>query len=305
MKTSRLVVSFAVAIVLGARGAHSEPPAPEISTADVDLFYRVYDAAKGKPTAEALRRDYLDAGSDGLRHFIPHRIISAAWLAERIRKKRSVYEKARRCSAVLPTVRARIATALERLGTLLPDAKFPPVTFLIGRNNSGGTTSPAGVLVGLETICRADWLQPNLEDRLVYLVAHEYIHAQQPEAVITDNPHDWKRTVLEHSLVEGVAEFVGELISGSASNTHLRVWTRGREKEISAAFREQMNSTDVGKWLYNGVGTPQKPGDLGYWVGYRIARCYYENAADKAAAVRELIELKDPPGILAGGCLPE
>ena len=305
MKTSRLVVSFAVAIVLCARGAHSEPPEPEISTADVDLFYRVYDAAKGKPTAEALRRDYLDAGSDGLRHFIPHRIISAAWLAERISKKRSVYEKARRCSAVLPAVRARIATALERLGTLLPDAKFPPVIFLIGRNNSGGTTSPAGVLVGLETICRADWLQPNLEDRLVYLVAHEYIHAQQPEAVITDNPHDWKRTVLEHSLVEGVAEFVGELISGSASNTHLQVWTRGREKQISAAFREQMNSTDVGKWLYNGVGTQEKPGDLGYWVGYRIARCYYENAADKAAAVRELIELKDPPGILAGGCLPD
>jgi uncharacterized protein YjaZ len=148
-------------------------------------------------------------------------------------------------------------------------------------------------------------LQPNLEDRLVYLVAHEYIHAQQPEAVITDNPHDWKRTVLEHSLVEGVAEFVGELISGSASNTHLQVWTRGREKEISAAFREQMNSTDVGKWLYNGVGTPEKPGDLGYWVGYRIAKCYYENAADKAAAVRELIELKDAAGILAGGCLPE
>jgi len=54
---------------------------------------------------------------------------------------------------------------------------------------------------------------------------------------------------------------VGELISGSASNTHLQVWTRGREKEISAAFREQMNGTDVGKWLYNGVGTPEKPGD--------------------------------------------
>jgi len=78
MKTSRLVVGIAAAIVLGARATHAEPPAPEISTADVDLFYRVYDAAKGKPSAEALRRDYLDAGSDGLRHFIPHRIISAA-----------------------------------------------------------------------------------------------------------------------------------------------------------------------------------------------------------------------------------
>jgi hypothetical protein len=78
VKTSRLVVGIVVAIVMGARVAYGEPPAPEISTADVDLFFRVYDAAKGKPSAEVLRRDYLDAGSDGLRHFIPHRIISAA-----------------------------------------------------------------------------------------------------------------------------------------------------------------------------------------------------------------------------------
>jgi hypothetical protein len=299
------MMGCAISIVLGARVAYGEPPAPEISTADVDLFYRVYDAANGKPTIEALRRNYLEAGSEGLRHFIPHRIISASRLSEQLLRKPAVYKKARRCAAVLPAVRARIATALARLRTLLPDAKFPPVIFLIGRNSAGGTVSPEGVLVAVETVCRANWLQRNLEDRLVYLVVHEYIHAQQPKAAITDDPHDWKRTVLEHSLTEGVAEFVGELISGSASNSHLQVWTRGREKEISQAFREQMHSTDVNKWLYNGVGTRKKPGDLGYWVGYRIAKCYYERAADKAAAVRELIELKDPPGILAGGCLPE
>jgi hypothetical protein len=305
MKTTRLVIGFASALVLWARVAHGEPPAPEISTADVELFYRLYDAARGKPSIETLRREYLEAGSDGLRHFIPHRIISASRLSEQIVRNPAVYKKARRCAAVLPAVRTRIAAALAQLRTLLPDAKFPPVIFLIGRNSAGGTTSPAGVLIGLETICRANWLQRNLEDRLVYLVVHEYIHAQQPEDVIKDDPHDWKRTVLEHSLVEGVAEFVGELIAGSASNSHLQVWTRGREKEISAAFREQMNSTDVNQWLYNGAGTRKRPGDLGYWVGYRIAKCYHERAADKAAAIRELIELKDPHEILAGGCLPE
>ena len=305
MKTSHLVISFAMAIALCTRVAHGELPAPQISTADVDLFYRVYNAARGKPTIQALRLNYLEAGSEGLRQFVPHRIISASRLSEQIKRKPSIYRKARRCAAELPAVRARIATALERLHTLLPDAKFPPVIFLIGRNSAGGTASPAGVLIGVETICRADWLQRNREDRLVYLVAHEYIHAQQPEAVRTDDPLDWKRSVLEHALVEGVAEFLGEMISGSASNTHLQEWTRGREKEISTAFREQMDGTDVSKWLYNGVGTAKKPGDLGYWVGYRIAKCYYERAADKSAAVRALVELKDPREILSGGCLPE
>src|SRR5471032_2156905 len=53
----------------------------QLETSDVALFYRVYDAAHGKPDAATLQRDYLDAGSDGLRDFIPYRILSADQLA--------------------------------------------------------------------------------------------------------------------------------------------------------------------------------------------------------------------------------
>src|SRR3546814_8888279 len=37
-----------------------------VPTEDVDLFYRIYDAADGHPTAEQLQHDHLDPGSDGL-----------------------------------------------------------------------------------------------------------------------------------------------------------------------------------------------------------------------------------------------
>src|SRR3546814_12005956 len=37
-----------------------------VHTEDVDLFYRIYDAAGGHPTAEQLQHNYLDHGSDGL-----------------------------------------------------------------------------------------------------------------------------------------------------------------------------------------------------------------------------------------------
>jgi hypothetical protein len=43
--------------------------APIIHIEDVELFFKVYDGARGNPTAEQLQRDYLDAGSDGLRQF--------------------------------------------------------------------------------------------------------------------------------------------------------------------------------------------------------------------------------------------
>ena len=45
--------------------------------------------------------------------------------------------------------------------------------------------------------------------------------------------------------------------------------------------------------------TPEKPGDLGYWVGYRIAKAYYQRASDKRAALREILEMTDPKALLA------
>jgi len=68
-----------LAVALGAIAQSPKPP--EIRTSDVDLFYRIYDASHGKPTAETLDRDYIQGGSDGVRQFVPDRIRSGDALA--------------------------------------------------------------------------------------------------------------------------------------------------------------------------------------------------------------------------------
>jgi hypothetical protein len=269
---------------------------PEIRTSDVQLFYRIYDAANGAPSAEVLQKEYLDAGTDGVRQFIPDRIASAEALAKRIAKDRAFYDKAGSCMGALPEVQARLAVVLPKLELLLPDAQFPPVTILIGRNNSGGTSKKAGVLIALEKICSADWLEPNIPDRLVHLISHEYIHVQQPLAQMEDAD---KPTVLQAVLTEGVAEFVAELISGSVADVQLQIWLKGCDARIAPDFRKEMNGTDVSHWLYNGVGIPERPGDMGYWVGYRIAKLYYQHSTDRKKAVQMLILPDDPQAILA------
>ena len=40
------------------------------------------------------------------------------------------------------------------------------------------------------------------------------------------------------------------------------------------------------------------PSEAGYWIGMRIAEAYVDRAPDKRAAMNELIELRDPVGIL-------
>jgi uncharacterized protein YjaZ len=189
-----------------------------------------------------------------------------------------------------------VAMTLHKLGQLYPEAQFPPVTIAIGRGKPVGVTDATGVMIGLESLCAVTWLEPNLEDRFVHVVAHEYAHVQQAIASQTLY-NDEKPTVLEESLIEGAAEFTAELTSGSVSSTDLEAITKGHEKAIETAFVADEDKTDLSKWLYNGTLT--KPGDLGYWVGYRIVKSYYEHAADKRRALRDILDMKDPKAFLA------
>ena len=293
----RRVASLFVAVAIGIFAARVEAaPSVEVRTSDVDLFYRIYDSAHGAPTGHALQSEYIDAGSDAVRQFVPDRIKSGDDLAAMIAKDRAVYDHARDCMSVLPAVKARLTGAFRKLAEIDPAATFPPVSILIGRNNSGGTTGKSGVLIGLEVVCRASWLQPDLTDRLYHLIAHEYGHVEQFPEGGEDSAPD---TVLRQSLIEGGAELIAELISGQVSEVYLEQWTKGREHEFDEAFLAEQDSKDLSHWLYNGPGTPNKPGDLGYWIGYRICKAYYLKASDKRLAIKTLLEMKDAKAILA------
>lgn len=273
-----------------ARGA----AAATVVIEDVERFYRIYDAADGRPTAEQLQRDYLDAGSEGLQHFARLRKTTGARIAEALEKTPQLYVDARRCMRVLPQVQRRLTHALDRLGALYPQAHLPPVTIAVGRGKPVGIGYPdTGLQIGLEALCAVAWMNPDFEDRFVHVIAHEYAHVQlAPEIAALDRP-----TVLQRALAEGAAEFVAELISGSVAYTHFGAMTRGREKEIETAFVADMHGTDYTRWLDN--ATLDTPGDLGYWVGYRIVKAYYQRAPDKAQALGEILRMRDSEAFFA------
>ena len=273
------------------------PAAPKIQIEDVYRFYKLYDATGGRPTADQLQRDYLDPGSDGLHNLAKMRNVTAARIADNIAKRPEIYSGARQCIASLPRVRQRVAVALRKLGRLYPDANFPPVTIAVGRGKPVGIGSAAtGLQIGLEALCAVKWDNLDAEERFVRVIVHEYIHVQQFPS-LDDDEHP---TLLERSLIEGGAEFGTELIVGQpaeVASPPLRAATVGHEKEIESAFVADEDSTDLSKWLDN--STFDKPGDLGYWVGYRIVKSYYQHAADKRRALGDIIEVTDPKMFLA------
>jgi len=274
--------------------AHLAAHGPEIHIEDVARFYQVYDTAGGHPTAEQLQHNYIDRGSDGLHELARLRNVSGTTIAEELNKRPEIYSDAKRCMTVLPRARERLKVAFQKLRQLYSDAEFPPVTIAVGRGKPVGVGSPVtGVQIGLEALCAVKYFDSNLEDRFVHVIVHEYAHAQQVRALV-DDQHP---TVLEGSLIEGAAEFTAELVSGGVSGPELRARAEGHEKEIETAFVADKDKTDLSKWLYN--GTLEKQGDLGYWVGYRVVKSYYEHASNKRQAFREILQMNDPKAFLA------
>ncbi|MGQ4661451.1 DUF2268 domain-containing putative Zn-dependent protease [Lysobacter sp. F6437] len=287
-------IAVAALTLAAASPAAANDAQPVIETGDVARFYEIYDAADGKPTAEVLQRDYLDPGSEGLHTLARLRRVDGESIAAAIAKRPQIYSEARECVAVLPRVHDRLAAAMVSLGKLYPDARFPPITVAIGRGKPvavGGHAS--GVQVGLEALCATDFINPDIEDRFVGVAAHEFAHVQRT----ADFSDQENVTVLAISLEEGLAEFVTELTTGAVAYAYMEDLVAGRETEVETAFLADADSTELSDWVYN--STPDKPGDLGYWVGYRITKAYYQQADDKQQALRDIFAMTDPEAFLA------
>ena len=293
----RRVAAALAALMLGG-GSHAAeaPPRVTIVTSDVDRFFALADDPALAAQPDQLAARYLADPSPGLVEFMALRRITPEKLAAALRDKPQVFADARGCAAKLPAVRARLVAATDRLAQIYPAANFPPITVAIGRASTAGTANAKGLYIGLEALCMAKFIEADDEDRFVHVIAHEYVHAQQPLAQIEDR----EETVLRAALVEGAAEFIAEQMSGSVGYPLLHIWAKGREKELETAFLAEKDAKAIGsRWLYNQRGTDGWPGDLGYWVGYRVAKSYYDRAPDKAAAIKAIIEMRDPAAFLA------
>ena len=282
-------------------------------TSDIPHFWAVFDKASLHDAADLFQREYLDAGSEGLKTFLKVRINNARNLAAVVAARPRYFAAIRENTLALdrnPEVKAAIQASFRKLKELYPPAVFPDVYFLIGAMNSGGTTDGGkGLLIGLEMNARDDRTpvdELNMWERsstgqisnVPHIVAHEVIHVEQEHANPSRESGHRKQTLLEAALGEGGADFLGEMISGGIINRTQREFGNGHERELWEEFRMAMNGTDTSKWLYEGDRAKGRPADMGYYVGYRICEAFYQKAADRSEAVRRILELKDPEGLL-------
>ncbi len=274
-----LAVCFSTAsFCFGQTGFSTNPDSSTFLTSDIENFWNAFDDFQKDSSVNTFAKKYLDIGSKGVIGFTPYRIQNAEHLFATVKQKRSDYLSVRENTFKIKEKEKQCRSTFYALKYWYPEARFPPVYFVIGAYNSGGTFNEDGLFIGAE-------MQTDINN-IPYIVAHELIHFQQKNWM--DNP-----TLLQQSIIEGSADFLGELISGVNSNKAAKEYGDKNEDRLCKEFVSKMDSTSYTDWLYGVSGKDDRPNDLGYWMGYQIAARYFANEPDKKKAVRDIIDIKD------------
>ena len=303
------------------KDVNADPDKATFVTSDIQNFWRAFDLAS-KETDKAKRvaiyqTEYLDKGSTGLQDFLRMRIGSAKALAETVDALPRFYASIRQNTLRVAEMEKKIRRSFRKFKELYPDAVFPDIYFVIGTASTGGTASRNGLIIGTElygTTAQTprdefpavfrNFLKDVKDDRevrtlvakaldtalksidsLPTIAAHESCHFNQN--------YPPQSTVLEKSIQEGSCDLIAELTAGDVINPSLKAYGNQHEEKLWRDFEAQMQGKDLSLWMYNGFKIKDRPGDLGYFMGYKITKEYYRNSRDKKSAIREILNIKD------------
>jgi len=289
--------------------------AKDITTVDIKHFWEAYDKLKNARSFEdsvnIIQTYYLDHATNGLKEFQRVRYFSAEFYIERIKKYRKFYDSVRENTNLFLDP-ASLKEIISETRSIYPNGKPAKIALTMGPMSSGGALSNNYVLIGIEMLAgdkncdvseitnenlKTDILsRSNQTDVLNFVketIAHEYIHTQQ-KAI---NKEACQCLLLENVVKEGVASFISEaLIMKRKQETASRasLYATVHEKELWQEMKNELCTKNLQNWLFNASTSKERPGDLGYRIGYKIAEAFYNNQSDKTTAIREMIEMDDP-----------
>jgi uncharacterized protein YjaZ len=278
----------------------SNPGNAQLVTTDIHNFWAAYDAA-AKDTANRKHifiDKYFSKATPGLQDYYFTKISSVDAFVRNQDRKKEFYKAIRPNTLAIDAMKEEITGNLVKLKELYDDAVFPDIYFVMGRWSSAGTVSDNGMLIGVDQIVKSPgipehelnlWEKNNfqLAERLPVIITHELIHSQQ-----TKMKED--TTLLFFAIVEGMADFMCELITGKNPSQRQHDFAKTRKKQIWEDFKKEMYLQRYYNWIANGnQESAEKPADLGYYVGYEICKAYYDQAEDKKQAVKDFFNLTD------------
>ncbi len=269
-------------------------------TSDVDNFWQAYDKIVTTEDTtlqmQFLQELFLDPGSEGLASFQQVRRYQAKEYLEAIRQYPKFWNSLRANTEHIDQHFPEIDKYITQLKDWYPELKPATIYFLIGVFRSNGTILKDQVLIGSEMALvnkaveieelpehpKTFFTKHNPSDDLPFLCTHEYVHTQQKEFV------DY---LLAYCVYEGIAEFIATVVTGKKSYLSAIAYGEEHYEQVRDKFEEDMYlSYRTFQWLWS-TNTIFGERDLGYAVGYGMAKRFFDQAEDQEQAVKTMIEL--------------
>jgi len=282
------------------RSLNSNPDLAKIVTKDIHHFWEAYDLSEqeNQNTHTIYKKHYFDKASNGMEDYMGSKVSSINNFIQHIQSHPKLYKTIRENTLKVDDYKIEIQKSFVNFKELYPEAKFPDVYFVVGAFTSAGTVSSSGLLIGINQMSDGDnvnteeldfgsKLLMNKSKYVPNVVSHELIHFQQDEMK--------KDTItLGYVIKEGMADFIGELISGDTANRKIFDWAKGKEKQIWTDFKKDMYYDRYNNWIANyDTASENSFPDLGYWIGYEICKSYYENTKYKKQAIYDMLHIQD------------
>lgn len=273
----------------------------QIETSDIDNFWKAYDSLKNasskSDSIKFIQELYIDKATPEFKEFIRIRNFTSEEYIMKIKLYPNFWKTIRTNTEQIKYKTSEIIGVFETLKKELPNFKNPKICFVIGCLRTGGTISKDLILIGSEIASASDsvdiselskWLKSVVGKTgdISSMIAHETIHTQQINKK--------KIKLLTGVMNEGIADFITSKLLGKNINKSIFEYGLKNECDLKAEFFNDLKSNpkDYSKWIYNGGRSKDRPSDLGYFIGYRIAEAYYEKQSNKKEALANLLNHK-------------
>lgn len=188
---------------------------------------------------------------------------------------------------------------IARLRTVYPTMRPADIYFTVGVFRSGGTVMNGMVLIGSEiSLTDSTTVTDEFPEALAHLTSYfatnpmrELAFTNVHELIHTQQPGRWGYDLLSQTLHEGIAEFVPTIAMQRPSPSAAVAYGEAHMDRVRAVFEEELFAYWIDRWIWNDTLGPFPVRDLGYYVGYAMARNYYEHSPDKQQAIADMIEL--------------
>lgn len=267
-----------------------------VSNTDVTNFWKAYDLVqKSKDSLkqmEIINSEYLEKASPALKALIKMDTMNASDYVRSINTIPKRWNKVRAQTLKIVQQNYDIEKLYTSFKKIYPPFHSPQISFVIGTFNRGGTTTREFILIGTEVAALTSLSDSEIKLSTEYNIAHELVHVQQDYINGVNNEEEYRDLdLLGWALMEGSCDFVAEKLLGKLPHIAYMDYGKQHEEQLWSDFKKEMYQYDTDQWMYNGSPSKDKPADLAYFVGYAICKSYYEKAADKKAALKEIISI--------------